>query len=696
MRPYIIGIDTGGTFTDAVVLAPDGAIHLGKAPTTPGQLAQGVLDAVSVVAREMRLTPTELLQQTDTCILGTTQGINTLITRTGSRVGVITTEGFADVLEIGRTSSRIAGLTPAEIKRMTRATKPEPLVPRWLVCGVEERVDFAGEVIIPLHEDDVRAAIHDLVREGVEVVVVSLLWGFVNPVHERRLREMARDLAPELPVLLASEVAPVQGEYVRTMTCVINAYIHRRVKTFFSSLAATLAAQGLERPLWTITSAGGAISWERVEPIYTISSGPAGGMMASIWHARQLGLSEIVTTDVGGTSFDIGVVRRGEFTTDRVRVRPPTLERYQVRAPMIDIISIGAGGGTIAWYDPVRRLLKVGPQSAAANPGPACYGKGGRQPTVTDANLVLGRLNPERFLNGTMRLRPELAADAIRQVAEPLGLDVTAAAAGIIDLVDNAMADLLIKHLYMRGHDPAEFTAFLFGGAGPLHGAAYARLAGIRRAIALHLAPVWSALGACTADVKEVHTLSRPLPLPFDIAVYNQLFADLEARALERLRSQELGEVVFSHSLQMRYRQSEHDVTVDHASPRLSSAEDVGDLEQRFMNTYAEVYGREAVVPGFLIEIGSFTLEARVIRPVPHLRAEEPGPADAGAALLGQRPVFFNGDFVSTSIYDGRLARPGHAVRGPAIVEYSYTTVLIPPGCAAEVDPYRNVVLSWR
>lgn len=691
----LIGVDTGGTFTDAVVITGDGRLYTGKHPTTRGDLVRGILGAIEVAADRMGTRLPELLAAADVTI-GTTAGINTLITRTGARVGFITTMGFEDTLLIGRGKLRIAGLDEEACRAMPLTHKPEPLVPRSMTRGVEERIDMFGDVVMPMREDDVRQAVRYLIGRGAEVLVISFLWSFVNDAHERRAAQIARELAADIPVLLSCEVCPQQNEYPRGMTCVINGYIYPNMRDFFGRAQEQFGAAGYDGRLLTMTNDGGVRQWNMVHPVYTINSGPVGGVVAGVELARRYGLPNVVCTDVGGTSFDVAVLRGGQYTSDRIRTDPPVLDRYHVLSPMIDVVSIGAAGGTMAWVDPLTRTLRVGPQSAGSDPGPVCYGRGGTRATVTDANLVLGRLNPANFLGGRMSLDVDAARRALAELGAQIGLDAIGVAEGMIRIVDHAMADLLIKNMVMRGYSPEEFVCFAYGGGGPAHAAAYARLAGFRKVVSLHLAPVWSALGVSAADLLDVHTSSRPLPWPVSVAQYNQTFADLRDRALTAAGLQGVSDgLLLEFSLEMKYARTEHEVTLKGLPEQVSDPAVLDGLRRQFELKYTEVYGKGTVVPGAPVEVSAFRVESRHLRGRAPFAPEPLGPADAGHALMSTRPVYFTGAWHEAGIYAMERLTPGNVVPGPAIIEAAYSTIVVPPDAKALLDGLGNVEITW-
>src|SRR5919109_221616 len=474
---FVIAVDDGGNLTRA------------KSPSTPPRFEDGVLAAVDEVAARLGLTTPDLLADTRLFAHGTTVATNILITRTGARTALLTTRGHEDAIIIGRTVQKVAGLSEGEIIDVARLAKADPLVPR--------------------------SSIH-----GVEAIAISLLWSFLNPGHERQLRDWLAhdgDGRTDWFVTASSDLVPVIREYERTATTVVNAYLTPGVRGYLARMGDRLRDAGHRGAISVMHSAGGVSSLDeaRERGVTLLSSGPAGGMLGARNLARRLGLDPVIATDVGGTSFDVGTIVDGEPGY----AEAPVFAKYPVAVPIIDVTSIGAGGGSIAWIEPESGVLKVGPQSAGASPGPACYGAGGTEPTVTDANVVLGAIDPDHFLGGRMRLDRRAAVEAIRgRVGEPLGLRPEEAAARILEIVNSQMADLIRRITVERGLDPAGFTVFAYGGAAGLHAGAYARRLGCRHVVVPRAAAVFSALGIGISDVKRVAMASDPSRAPFDLA----------------------------------------------------------------------------------------------------------------------------------------------------------------------------------
>ena len=492
-----IGIDTGGTFTDAVVVAsdPDGTarVGLGKALSTPGDLTTGAMASVQAAAADLGQTLGEVLPRADSVGYATTVGLNALLTGTGAEIGLIATEGFEATLPVAR-AAKVAGLSPAEATEAVCWAKPPMLLSRRRIAGVPERIDAAGDVVQPLDEAAVVAAVKALREDGVQSYAVCLLWSVAEPRHEVRIAELIAQMHPGTHVSLSSSV-PRIGEYERTMSAVLDAYVAPLVADEIRSLAAALAERGFSGTLQVMQSSGRTRTADAaLRPVETLGSGPVAGLLASAELVGRLGRTEAIATDVGGTSFDVGLVSDGQTTM----ASRPMIGRWALAHPVVEVVSIGTGGGSLAWIDPVLGSLRVGPQSAGAQPGPACYRRGGTAPTLTDAAVVLGYLGG---LGEVLELDREAAALAVeREVAAPLGLSVPGAADAVVGVACSQMADLIRRVTVQRGHDPAGFTMLAYGGAAPQYATRYAAEVGVAEVVVPATASVFSALGVCGAN----------------------------------------------------------------------------------------------------------------------------------------------------------------------------------------------------
>ena len=466
-QQYRIYTDTGGTFTDCVIVTHEGRVMVGKSQTTPPDLKECFFGSIeATLAVEGMEGSEKFFANTRVVGYGTTQGTNLVITGTGApNLGFITTRGHEDRTLIGR--FRAAGLSPEDGMHLVMADKPEPLIPRKRIKGVAERVDSFGEVLVSLQEDEVRNVVKDLVeKNGVEGIAVGFLWSFINPKHELRVREIIRELYPDLPVALSHEVNPIIREEPRFRTTHIDLYIGKALRALLGAIEETLHQRGYQYPLLVLQAAGGVSRAAIVKPANTLHSGPVGGLMGVEFLKGLYNIDNAIGSDVGGTSFDITLLSEKGLEY----LREPIVGRFQISNPMLEIKTIGAGGGTIAWVDPITNTLRLGPKSAGANPGPVSYGKGGTEPTVTDADLVLNRIDPDYFLGGRIKLDRDKAVQAIEEkIAKPLNMDVYQAAEAIVSIVDATMGIALRGTLAEKGCAPNRFTLFAFGGAGPAH-----------------------------------------------------------------------------------------------------------------------------------------------------------------------------------------------------------------------------------
>ena len=695
---YRIGVDIGGTFTDCVVASERGDRSVSKAPTTPGSLEDGVLEAVDVNAAQLGLSRTDLLQATDLFVHGTTQATNTILTRTGAKTGLITTRGHEDAIIIGNVYAKVAGLPERDLVHSSRLRKPEPIVPRALIRGVTERIDRYGEVIVELQEDDAIDAIAGLLEAGVEAIAVSLLWSFVNDSHERRIKELLEERPEGVFTAFSHEICPVLGEYERVATTSLTAYVGPNVVDYLERLEQRLREEGLARPMLVMQASGGLTSVEdaATRPLVTLDSGPTGGILGCLHLGDLYGETNVICTDVGGTSFDVGLILDGEVPLDG----DPVVAQYSLRLPKVLVSSIGSGGGSIAWLDD-GGLLRVGPQSAGSRPGPACYALGGTEATVTDADLVLGYLNPASFLGGRMQLDRDLALRALAALGARLGLEPEEVAIGVFRIINSQMADLIRKSTIEQGHDPRECVLVAYGGAGPTHAVFYGHEIGAKAILVLADSTVFSAEGMLTCDITHTAELTRQVTTPFseaDLAAISERFAGLEEGILDQFEREgaRRDEISLARTVGMRFGQQV--TTVDVAlEPDLLIGDSGNRLVQRFFQRYAQVYGQGALLRGGgqAVELHR-VVGTRPIEPFAFSEQADAG-ADPAAALEGERVVHFDPiGFTGTKIYDGSRLAAGNVVFGPAVIERMGDNVVVPPGYEAVVDRYLTMWLSSR
>jgi len=678
-----IGIDVGGTFTDFLLAREDGGVALLKTPTTPGDQSRGVMAGISALARDEGLPAREFLERTDLVVHGTTTADNTMIEMNGAVTGLLTTEGHRDEIEIRR-GYKEEIWDPAH-------PPPTPIAPRRRRLGVPERLDFRGAVVKPLDEEALRRAVRRLAQQGAESVAICFLFSFLDPAHELRAREIVREELPGARVSLSHEVMPTAPEFERTSTTLVDAYVGPRVESYLRRLEGALREGGYGHELLIMQSNGGIMTAEFLakKAVASLGSGPTGGVMGACSVAKRAGVGDFIAIDMGGTSYEACLVKGG---APAIRSFWNWQHRYLVGLPMVEMHSIGAGGGSVA---SVRAgALEVGPQSAGAAPGPICYGRGGRRPTVTDANLLLGYINPEALCGGEFKLNAEGVREAIAsQVGRPLGLDAVEAAHGIFRIVNANMANAIRRVSSQSGHDPREFQMVVYGGNGPVHAGMQAEDLGIRRYLVPKTSPAFSALGLLIADYLVDTKRSCITPAGrAEAGRVNELLAELEREAESELSAAGLSsdDLVFRRFLTVCYPGQTFDMAVPVVTGADGRLTDDGlrstlarfhDLHEE-MHTYAN-RDEEPIVRAVRVQTVGRTRK-------PGLEAPPLATGDVSEALRSRRPAFFGGRFVDTPVYDGDRIRPGHRLEGPAIVEERFTTLVLQPGHRAAVDRFGN------
>jgi N-methylhydantoinase A/oxoprolinase/acetone carboxylase beta subunit len=695
---YRISVDIGGTFTDCVVVAETGRRNVAKALTSHGSLTDGVIESVSLNAAAFGLSLEELLSSTDLFAHGTTVATNAMLVHSGARVGLITTRGHEDALFIGKVYAKRAGLHERDAVHASRLGKPFPIVPRELVRGIPERIDVEGDVVVPLTDDTVLVAIDSLVEADVDSIAVCLLWSFVNDSHERRIRELLRERAPHVFASFSHELAPVMGEYERAATTAVNAYVGPKVVGYLEALQQRLRDSGLRHPLLVMQASGGltSVSEAAGRPITTLDSGPTGGVLGCSYLGRLYGEDNIVCTDVGGTSFDVGVIANGEVPIDT----DPVVSQYTLRMPKVSVHSIGAGGGSVVWIDD-GGLLRVGPRSAGSRPGPACYGSGGTEPTVTDADLILGYIDAGNFLGGRMQLDRDRALAAFAKVGREINMEPEEAAWGAFQIVNAQMSDLIRKSTIEMGYDPRECVLVAYGGSGPTHAAFYGADINAKGVLIVPDSTAFSAEGMLTCGISHSAELSRLVRSPIDTEALEHIQANFDLlieRVLAQFTSEGVGgDIELTHSLGIRYRLQVHSLEVEVTKADLASGEQ---LLARFHERYARKYGSGALLDGGGVEIERHRVTGRMNTVSVTFHTEETMTADGTAsAVKSSRPICFgssstNGaEFVPTDIYEGSDLRAGQTVPGPAVIERMGASVVVPPGLEAWVDQYLTLNL---
>jgi len=697
-----ISIDVGGTFTDCYITC-DGRVSWGKAATTPDDLSRGFLNALLDACKLLGVEVGSMLTATDILRYSTTVALNALLQRSGPRLGLITTRGHEDMLFIGNGRAWGDGLPIAEQRKVAQARMPEGLVARDMVVGLRERVDSFGKIIRPLDESDVLEALQYLVDRGVQGIVVVLLWSSANPDHERKVREIIREEYPDvylgnIPVLLSSDIVPKWREYTRATTSLLTGFLHTELTNQLLGIGDRLRDGGYKKPLQMVQNTGGVAKLSRTRVVDTYQSGPVAGIMGGAYRCRSLGIENAVCTDMGGTSFDLGLIVRGRPRFYSVR---PVIDRWAVDLPLLEVKSIGAGGGSIAWLNTAfGNRLEVGPQSAGSMPGPACYGMGGTRPTVTDADVVLGYLPPDNFLGGRMKLEPERAAEAIRRhIAKPAGISVEQAAYSIKRVVDGKMGMEIFKEVVLKGFDPREFALFAYGGAGPTHCCGYAEALGIRRILLFSESSVFCAYGASTLDVTHVYERARPMPLydPMsraylsDLEAFNRTVEELESDLRRDMQAEglNLSGMQMSLELELRYGSSPVTQRIHCKELRLRDQESVRELYQEFRE---HLMGLSLGIdlPEALVRIETFVLHGSIPTPGRVAVARDATPAKRRRQQpppVGHREAIWDATLqrVKTPVFAVGGLSEGDVLTGPAIGEARDTTYVVPPGWEMQI-----------
>lgn len=670
-----LATDIGGTFTDLVYVNRDGQVGFAKAPSTPPDFSRGVLNVIDKAG----LDP----EQVESFVHGSTVVINALTERKGARTGLVTTRGFRDVLGIGRANR-------PDMYNL-RFRKQPPFVPREWRWEVTERVDFRGQVITPLDEDEVRRVAGDIAREGLEAVAVCFLHSYAYPEHERRCAELLKELLPGVAVSASHEITMEWREYERASTVVLNAYVQPVAGRYLQRLEDELGRRGIAKNLQVMKSNGGTAPFPvaRQQPIHLVESGPVAGVIGAQAVAELADIDHIITLDIGGTTAKTSLVEAGEvrITTEYRIERDQFRAGYPIKVPVVDIVEIGAGGGSIAWVD-AGGGVRIGPESAGSVPGPACYGRGGTRPTVTDANLVTGRLNPRYFLAGDLPLFPEKAEEAIAPLARQFGLPVAEAALGILRVANASMVNAIKLVSVRRGYDPRDFTLVAFGGGGALHAAALARELHMARVLIPPAPGTFSALGMlATRPIQDFIRTRLLQSTDENMPEVRAVFADLEEQALAFMRASgfDLERVQVRRMVDMRYQGQEHTVRVPVA------ALERHEMEARFHELHEQAY---AFRLDSLVELVNFHVSAAYHAVPVDLRALAPSFDGSGEPKEERQVLFEDVGWVTCAVYERTNLLPGRPVEGPAIIEEPMSTTVVYPGQQARVDELGNLLVE--
>jgi len=698
---FVVGVDVGGTFTDGVAVDREGRIISAKTPSTPPDYSEGVFNVLGLLAEQLSMSRSEFLRGTDHIAHGTTSSLNALVMGRVPEVGFITTRGHGDSIAIMNVEGRYLGRSSMELQNVLGHAKPKPLVSKRLIKEVTQRMDREGNILVALNEQEVREAVRDCVAQGVAAIAVSFLWSFRNPAHEKRVGEIIKDEAPEIYVALSSDVSPRIREYARHATTIMSTQIGPGLRDYLENLESGLRKEGLTGPLLVMQSSGGAITAAEAPAtaITTVGSVLTGGVVGAMQLAGQLGHRNVIATDVGGTTFLAGLIVDGE----PVRAAQTIINQSPVNVPTLRVEAIGSGGGAIAWID-AGGNLRVGPLSAQAAPGPACYGAGGTEPTITDANLVLGILPSGGLLGGRRPLSKALARDAIRwRIAEPLGLSIEEAAAAIYAVQNAQTGDLLRKIAVEAGYDPRNFVVYAFGGAGPAHCAAYTASVGASEVL-VPLGPVasaFSAFGLAASEVNVIRELSDPGVAPLDPVRVAENITRLEDEVGAVLARQGIKfvETKFYREIDMRYGMQMGEVSTPLGSGQITNVS-LQDTVDKFEQLYAQLFGAGSGFRDAGIQALTYRVRGEGILPVsPQLpEIEEANGMPVERALFERRPVCLDAQegYVDTPAYDYTKLRSGHVVEGPAVIQVPTTTVVVPSGMRGVIDRLGNLSIKMN
>ncbi len=696
---YLVGVDIGGTFTDCAIVDRAGRLLTTKVPSTPQDFSRGMMDALGAGAQALGVELGEFCRDIAFLSHGTTVGTNTIIQKKGAKVGLITTKGHEDAIHIMRGSRGYGGRDIRKVVHFPETAKPSPIVPKRLIRGVSERVDCFGDIVVALNETEAEAAIRDLLREGIEAIAICFLWSFRNPRHEQRVREMVQAVSKDVFVTCSFDIAPRWGEYERVTATALNAYLGPVMSGYLGRINSSVKSLGYRHGLQITQCGGGTVPVERAgeAPLLTLDSGPVSGVTASMFLGAAMGEKNVITTDMGGTSFDVSIIHGGKPAYSFIS----NTDQYEYFLPKVDLQAIGAGGGSLVRVRPETRTMTVGPDSAGAFPGPVSYGRGGTVPTVTDAQLVLGYLDPGNFAGGRMRLDREAAFKSIKELGSKIQMQPVECAAGICRIVELNMADIIRKVTVEKGFDPRDFVLFAFGGAGPAHAGVFARELGVRKVVIPQrkAASTWCAFGAAAADVLHIFEHSEIMGTPAPAKRINDSLDALEKRASQLMKGEGIapGRQRFEFSLDVRHKGQINEVEVLLEVPRLKNGYEA-QLRKRFVGRYEQLYGRGSALAGAQLEIVVCRLRARALTPQPKLnRSTKLSPAIPKAAKREPRSIYWPdlNKHRRTPVFEGEKLAAGNRVRGPAIVETTDTTVVVHPGTALRVDPLGNFEITF-
>ena len=691
---YRIGTDIGGTCTDSTIMDEEGRVTIGKDLTTYPDFSQGIFDSLSDATASMDISLSELLADTDVFLHATSVGENALFEREGADTGLLTTAGFEETLHATRGGyGRWSGLPYEQVKDIINSDKPEPLIPRTSIEGLSERA-YRDSIVKDLDDEEVLEAVERLVDDGAESIATCLLWSFSSPEHEQRIKELLAEHYPDLYVTVSSDVSPTMGEYERTSTTVLNAYLGPTAREYLTNLRATLSEYGFSGLLLLMFSHGGLVSREDAieRPVGLMESGPVAGLLGSQFVANRRGIDNIISTDMGGTTFKVGVINdnRIEYADE------PMVGRHHYQFPKRDIHSIAVAGGSIISLEEGTNVPTVGPESAGSDPGPACYGRGGDRPTVTDVDLIQGYFAPEYFLGGDKEMDADRAYEVFdEQIASPLGKSVDQAAADIYKLINSIITDLLRETTVEKGIDPRKFTLVAIGGAAGMHAASYARELDIPEVLVPHTASVNSALGLLSTDVTHEHIDVRGIEPPFRASEINDVFEDLSATARQKLADEGFSaeETELKRSISMRYQRQVHELLTPVEADGELTQSDIEQTVQRFEELYEQRYGEGSAFKEGGIEMTEFRVRGVGSLSTPELKEHGVSDSNPDRARMGTKEMNFEaaGGRIDAALYDYEELTPGDEITEPGVILTPVTTIVVNPGDVARMDRYQNV-----
>jgi N-methylhydantoinase A len=693
---FVIGVDIGGTCTDTVVVDETGQAIFAKALSVPSDFSKGILDSLKVAADMLGTDVSTLLGSTRLFLHSTTVAENALVDGTSHKAGLLVTRGFETSLYMTRGGyGRWSGLSEEEQKNIIDTDKPPTLIPLPMIRGVHERVDANGNTLVEASEAEIEKSVRDLIAAGADAIGICFLWAFRNPLNEARAKQVVKRLYPNVFVTASNELVPVEGEYERMSTVALNVLLGPIVRNYLARLDIKLRDNGFSGTVLVMQAHGGLLRAQDApaRAVGMIESGPIGGLVGSKALGDRLGIKNILATDMGGTTFKVGVIRDGRIDYER----EPRVYRYHYSLEKMDMVSIGLAGGSIISFESLTGLPKLGPKSAGSDPGPVCYGFGGTDPTVTDVDLILGYLNQKYFLGGRGKLDRNHALQVFKaKLADPLHMDPIEAAGSVYLLANSMMYDLLHKQTVEKGLDPREFTMFVSGGTASMHMPAVAKELGVKNIVIPNSASVHGAFGLVSSDVVYTDVNTINLRLPADAATVNEIYETLTKRLIERLlvAGFKREDVTTDRSVMMRYCRQVHVIpTPVEGSDGLSSS-DLDRVATKFETLYAERYGNEAGYRQAGLEMVAFHVRAKALVRKPEMRAGSLAGEDPGAAFVEMRDSYF-GKVMPVRCYDFERLSPGNIVCGPAIIWTPITTVVVQPEQTATFDAYKNLFIAW-